>query len=117
MPSGIETGLLDNIESSITGMFDSRVPQTGLVTLSWDLGAALADQEVQVSAAVCAQDVLVIKLVVSALKRRPGRFPRRTPAREFRLGNVEMQSAGCYVELNHVAVLNQGQRASRSCFR
>src|SRR4026207_577444 len=74
--------------------------------------AAFPDEEVEIRALMGLEDVVEVKLPVSAIERRRRWLPLRLPVLKFRIGNEELQLALRDVELDAVAVLHQRQRAA-----
>src|SRR5882762_10674446 len=80
-----------------------------LVVVARHEGAALAGEEVEVRAFVRLQHVIEIQAPVAARERRLGRFPFPAPLRELLLRNEELEPALRDVELDFVAVLDEGE--------
>src|SRR5712664_2713987 len=81
-----------------------------------NIGAAAADEEVQIGAQMRLLHMLHIKFVPAALRygRRP---PLAFTSREFLIGHVQMKAAGGHVELDEVPVAHQRQRTTLGSLR
>src|ERR1700758_5294852 len=75
-------------------------------------GTALADEKVEVAARVCLLDVLGVKPGPAAGGGPRRRGPRGTPQCYLVVGDIYAEGAGRNVEGDHVAGLDQGERAA-----
>lgn len=82
-----------------------------------DLRAGFADQEVEVDALVRLHHRLAVQLGPATIGMWFRRLPLRAPTREFFVGHVQMDSSFRDIELDHVAVLDKGQRSARRSLR
>src|SRR2546426_8858467 len=79
-------------------------------------GAALADEKIEVGAFARLQHVIEVQLPVAALERRRGQLPVLSSLEENVFRHQEHQPALFDVQLDHVAVLDQRERAARRSF-
>src|ERR1051326_5705715 len=69
-------------------------------------------EEIEIAAAVRLGDVARVEVTVAARVGDFARLPRRTAAREFLVRDAQRQPARRYVELDDVAVPNEGKRTA-----
>src|SRR5205814_7086587 len=74
-------------------------------------------QKIEIATLVSLRDVLLIERAEAALELRRRPLPRRAAARELVGAYLELQAARRHVELDHVAVLDEGQRTADAGFR
>ena len=75
--------------------------------------APAADQEVEIGAVMGLADVLDIQAGIAAGRHdRRRRLPRFAAARELFVRHHQLQPASRHVELDHVAVFDERQRAA-----
>lgn len=84
--------------------------------IAWNLGAAAADEEVEIRPQMRLLHMLDIEFVPPALGHRR-RSLLAAPSCEFLIGYVQMQTARGHVELDEVPVAHQYQRPTLGSLR
>lgn len=88
-----------------------------LVDIPRDRCPAGTDKEIQITPFIGLQDVVDVHVDVTTGKMWWGWRPTGLPPFELIVGHVKVKSAASYIQFNLVAVLDQGERATRSSFR
>ena len=78
---------------------------------------ARANQEIKIRAAIGLHYVVMVQPVIAALRRRRWCLPRCTSSLDLRHRNIQMKPAIIHVQLDHIAVLDEGEQTTRCCFR
>ena len=85
-----------------------------LMTFPRYLGAAGADQKIEIRPLVRLQDVIDVEPLISAGCNRRRRRPRFSSAGQFVVRHTEVQLARFHVQFDFIAIPHQRQRSARA---